>query len=209
MGNAAVMGLVSHFRYILLSDLLLETMSDEQIEAVFAHEVGHVVHKHLIWSIALLATLMFGISGPGQWLADHSEFLQKYPWATETVQTVMFLGIGVGLFALVFGFVSRRLERQADVFAARTIEEDLAAAKCPGGRGISGDGFGRRRFNDGCRSTSPRSIQGASFVGQHGAAIFCSALQRICRREQYSDRGTELVPRIDRQAHGVPRPPGG
>ena len=34
MGNAAVMGFVPRFRYVLLSDLLLETMHDEQIEAI-------------------------------------------------------------------------------------------------------------------------------------------------------------------------------
>src|SRR5690606_6641907 len=36
--NAADMGVIGRFRYVLLTDLLLETMSDEQIEAVFAHE---------------------------------------------------------------------------------------------------------------------------------------------------------------------------
>ncbi|GIW74946.1 MAG: hypothetical protein KatS3mg104_0009 [Phycisphaerae bacterium] len=34
-GNAAVMGLIPRFRYILLSDLLIETMDQRQIEAVF------------------------------------------------------------------------------------------------------------------------------------------------------------------------------
>ena len=42
-----------HVRYILLSDLLLERMDDEQIEAVFAHEVGHVVHRHMAWYVRL------------------------------------------------------------------------------------------------------------------------------------------------------------
>ena len=47
IGNAAVMGFIPQVRYILLTDLLLETMSDEQIEAVFAHEMGHVLADHV------------------------------------------------------------------------------------------------------------------------------------------------------------------
>ena len=54
MGNAAVMGLFPQVRYILLSDLLLETMTDEQVEAVFAHEVGHIVHRHMAWYVVLI-----------------------------------------------------------------------------------------------------------------------------------------------------------
>ena len=45
--NAAVMGFVAPLRYILVSDALLETMDEEEIEAVFGHEAGHVRHWHL------------------------------------------------------------------------------------------------------------------------------------------------------------------
>ena len=68
MGNAAVMGVLPQVRYILLSDLLLETMTDEQIEAVFAHELGHVVHKHLTWMGLFVVVLLLAAIGPGKWL---------------------------------------------------------------------------------------------------------------------------------------------
>src|SRR5699024_9049444 len=55
MGNAAVMGLFPRVRYILMTDLLLETMTDEQIEAVFAHEIGHVHYRHMLWYVVLIA----------------------------------------------------------------------------------------------------------------------------------------------------------
>ena len=58
MGNAAVMGFVPRLRYILMSDLLLETMTDEQIEAVFAHELGHVVHRHMSWYVVFMVVLV-------------------------------------------------------------------------------------------------------------------------------------------------------
>ena len=65
MGNAAVMGVVPQVRYILLSDLLLQTMTDRQIEAVFAHEAGHVVHRHIAWYgvfvvITMIVMMMLG-----------------------------------------------------------------------------------------------------------------------------------------------------
>ena len=51
------MGVLPWMRYVLLSDVLLERMSDE-IEAVFAHELGHVVHRHMTWYI-----IFFGMAG--------------------------------------------------------------------------------------------------------------------------------------------------
>ena len=146
MGNAAVMGFVSRFRYVLLSDLLLETMHDEQIEAIFAHEIGHVTHRHLPWLMAAMATVMLVMAGPGQTLAGAlGSGHGGHVWLAESAQLALMLGAAMGLFALVFGFVSRKFERQADVFAARTIQGE-----------IEGD-----------------------HVGRHGAAVFCSALERV------------------------------
>src|SRR5438552_8713415 len=73
MGNAAVMGILPWVRYILLSDLLLETMSDEQIEAVFAHEAGHIVHRHMGWQVVLLGILMLAMTAPAEAAKTHIE----------------------------------------------------------------------------------------------------------------------------------------
>ncbi len=115
MGNAAVMGIIPRVRYILLSDLLLESMSEDQIEAVFAHEVGHVVHWHLAWYLVVMMILTLCAAAIG----DATEsFLNAIGVSPEVAVAGMFC---VG-FVVVFGFISRNLERQADVFAARTIE---------------------------------------------------------------------------------------
>ncbi len=50
--NAALAGL-GKSRRVLLGDTLLEHFSPEEIEVVFAHEVGHHVHGHLTKSIVL------------------------------------------------------------------------------------------------------------------------------------------------------------
>ena len=46
VGNAAVMGVTPGLRYLLVTDLVLEAMSEEQVVAVFAHEIGHVIKQH-------------------------------------------------------------------------------------------------------------------------------------------------------------------
>ncbi|MGD0138792.1 MAG: M48 family metallopeptidase [Tepidisphaeraceae bacterium] len=165
MGNAAVMGFVSRFRYVLLSDLLLETMHDEQIEAIFAHEIGHVTHRHLPWLMAAMATMMLVMAGPGQMLADAlGSGHAGHAWLAESVQMALTLGAALGLFALVFGFVSRKFERQADVFAARTIQ---------------GETEGETQV-DTTLDIKDRILFGSpDHVGRHGAAVFCSALERV------------------------------
>jgi STE24 endopeptidase len=145
MGNAAVMGLLPPVRYILLSDLLLESMTDEQVEAVFAHEVGHIVHRHMAWYVVLIVILMLGMS-----LAQ----IAMEPRLTHLPPHVNFdvvLNVaGFGIFLTVFGFLSRRFERQADVYAARTIERNAMIAQLD-----------------------------TDHVGAHGAMVFASALHRV------------------------------
>ena len=117
MGNAAVMGLIPQVRYILMSDLLLETMTDEQIEAVFAHEVGHIIHRHMLWFAVFFGTMMFALVGLSQPLDSLTQRFASpqaiWPSAVAT------LAAALGCLT-VFLFLSRKFERQADVFAART-----------------------------------------------------------------------------------------
>ncbi len=180
MGNAAVMGFVPRFRYFLMSDLLLETMSDEQIEAVFAHEIGHIKHKHLFWLLASVAGLMLGMAGPGSIIVDAMEHLHQHMWLPETLQMIILMGGGLAIFALFFGYVSRKFERQADVFAARTLQAAYDAAisasalSATGTEGASAVAvFPRLAF------APPHQTAEQSFVGRYGAQIFCSALERV------------------------------
>jgi STE24 endopeptidase len=137
MGNAAVMGILPRFRYILLSDLLLESMTDRQIEAAFAHEAGHVAHRHLAWYVILIMTLiLFTAFGPGAMLEAQLATWQFSGLQTELVMT----GIVAFVFLSALRFVSRRFERQADVFSARVLRHEpltseSAADEPPGSSG--------------------------------------------------------------------------
>ena len=49
MVNACVTGILPGFRYVLLSDALLESLSPLETAAVFGHEIGHVAHRHFLY----------------------------------------------------------------------------------------------------------------------------------------------------------------
>lgn len=159
VGNAAVMGIVPRVRYILLSDLLIESMTDEQVEAVFAHELGHVMHKHLLWYAALVLLLVLATCGPLQSLDDWGA-AHLPVWARDGLPTLLVLGG----FVLMFGIISRAFERQADVYAARTL--DAMALR----RGGAADPVEQVEAVD----MPPL----APVVGPHGSAVFASALRR-------------------------------
>ena len=56
--NAALTGL-GRTRRIILADTLLENFSDDEIEAVLAHELGHHVHRHISKSIVVQSAISF------------------------------------------------------------------------------------------------------------------------------------------------------
>ncbi len=124
MLNAAVMGLIGRLRYVLLTDALLESLPRRQIQAVMAHEIGHVRHHHIPWLIASLfatisaTSLIFGVV---VFLLASSDVDTALPNASrvELLGTVM----AVVLLFAVFGWVSRRFERQADTFAVQHLSQ--------------------------------------------------------------------------------------
>jgi STE24 endopeptidase len=122
--NAALTGLGAT-RRIILADTLLDNYSDDEIEAVLAHELGHHVHKHILKSIFTQAAItLFGF-----WLAD-----QVLRYAVERAHMFETLSdfANLPLLALVFTVVSFLLmpalhaysrfnERQADRYCFESI----------------------------------------------------------------------------------------
>jgi len=170
VGNAAVMGVLPALRYVLLSDVLLERMSDEQIEAVFAHELGHIVHRHMTWYAIFFVMLIFAT-----WSVEILLDQSNHAAAASNVVGGVVGGFFIAAFFLLFGALSRRCERQADVYAARTIEllkadEPLASQGLFVARQLVIVGAGH--------FIPPRSARRMA-VGRHGAGIFASALRRV------------------------------
>ncbi|HKQ48734.1 MAG TPA: M48 family metallopeptidase [Phycisphaerae bacterium] len=117
--NAAVMGFIPPLRYILVSDALLETMDDEEIEAVFGHEAGHVHHWHLPF-FGLFALASMYVTG------GVLELLVRGRVITDSgLLQLIGLVVLLGLWLFGFGWLSRRFERQADLFGVRSVTPDI------------------------------------------------------------------------------------
>ncbi|MCP4592078.1 MAG: M48 family metalloprotease [bacterium] len=119
--NAAVMGMFARLRYVLLSDGLLEALNEDEIEAVFGHEAGHVRHHHLPYFLLFAVSSILLVSGVMEIIIRLSQSAAPSMQLSETAMQ----GIGLGLIALVwgvaFGWMSRRFERQADAFGAQCV----------------------------------------------------------------------------------------
>lgn len=138
MINGAVMGVIGPLRYILLTDGLLEQMRDEHIEAVMAHELGHIRKRHMpglfLCALGSFAAITFVVEAALMGLATAAEQLG---WAippapqdlsSADAQQGFVLAVAMVasmlLWALSFGYISRRFERQADTFAVQHLSEE-------------------------------------------------------------------------------------
>jgi len=122
--NAALTGLGAT-RRIILADTLLDQYSDDEIEAVLAHELGHHVHRHILKSILVQA----GITLFGFWLANEVLRYAVERWNMfETMSDFANLPLLV-LVSTILSFLlmpalnaySRFNERQADRYCFQSV----------------------------------------------------------------------------------------
>ena len=120
VANAMVAGVVPWLRYVVLTDRLVSDLTTEEIEAVFGHEVGHIKHHHMLYYLGFLlasvAMLWAGFLLFQDSFKDWSFVQEHYDLAVLP----FVCAVGVYLF-VVFGYLSRRCERQADLFGCRTV----------------------------------------------------------------------------------------
>jgi STE24 endopeptidase len=121
-GNAYFTGLGSNKR-IVFFDTLLETLDEDQIEAVLAHELGHFKCKHVLKNMGVMAALsLLGLALLG-WASAQSWF---YTGLGVTVQSDALALVLFTLVVPVFSFflhplmtaLSRKYEYEADDYAA-------------------------------------------------------------------------------------------
>lgn len=122
--NAALTGLGAT-RRIILADTLLDNYSDDEIEAVLAHELGHHVHRHILKSIFVQA----GVTLLGFWLANEVlRFAVERRNMFETMSDFANLPLLI-LVSTVLSFLlmpalnaySRFNERQADRYCFQSV----------------------------------------------------------------------------------------
>ncbi len=115
VANAAILGFTARSRRVLFSDQLLEELSPREARAVLAHEAGHAVRRHALHFAAL--TLGFFLLG---------DFLWNQFGTTGGSAQGLTLCAGIGLWYFGFGFLSRRFELEADLFALRATQDPEA-----------------------------------------------------------------------------------
>jgi len=125
MITAGVMGLVRRFRYILVTPSLLQVLGPDEIDAVIAHEIGHVKKKHLLFFLLFFAGYLL-LSYVSYDLILYAMIFAEPVWAliqrsgpnqatvVSVVFSVMIMAVFLVYFRFVFGFFMRNFERQAD-----------------------------------------------------------------------------------------------
>ena len=128
--NAALTGL-GNTRRILLSDTLLAAFSEEEVEAVLAHEFGHHVHADIWRGLAArtAATFLglFGVSVALERWSGALGFRDASDFANLPLLALVALMVSLLLLPVVNG-LARRMERAADSYAVRSIADSSALA---------------------------------------------------------------------------------
>ncbi len=129
--NAMLAGL-GKTRRVILGDTLLDKFSNDEIQVVFAHEVGHHVHRH----IRKLIMLMFMGVGASFFLCDRVFIAMaqtlglEADYRTLPVWTLPLLFLLLTLIGMLVeplhNGLSRYFERQADRYALDSTRADAA-----------------------------------------------------------------------------------
>ncbi len=129
--TAGVIGFLPRWRYLLITESLLNALSPDEIRGVVAHEMGHVRRYHLPLYLVLLiayAVLMYLL-----WdavflfllqvkpLAELVMVASKNPDVIAFVYSIPLIVLLIFYFRYIFGYFMRNCERQADLYALKVI----------------------------------------------------------------------------------------
>jgi Zn-dependent protease with chaperone function len=126
--TAGVMGLIKRFRYILVTESLLQILNDDEIDAVMAHEIGHIKKRHLLFylvfflgfivlSYAVFDLILYAILYSKLTFPVVRDAPTEPVTVTSLALTAAMASILLIYFRYVFGYFMRNCERQADCYA--------------------------------------------------------------------------------------------
>jgi len=132
MLTAGIMGVVPRFRYILVTDSLLQVLSVEELKAVLAHEMGHAKYRHLLLYLGFFVTfflIFFGLFDLFyQLLYVHPFFFKIISTQDPKAMNLLYLLLAAPMVLTLFlyirfvmGFYMRNFERQADLYSQSTM----------------------------------------------------------------------------------------
>jgi STE24 endopeptidase len=125
-GNAYFTGIGNNKR-IVFFDTLIESLDDEELEAVLAHELGHFKCKHVIKMLvatSIMTLISLGVLG---WLIEQSWFFQGLGVSEPSNAAALLLFMLVSPVFTFFiqpisAFFQRKFEFEADDFAANNAK---------------------------------------------------------------------------------------
>ena len=122
------------FRKIVLFDTLVAQLTEPELEAVLAHEIGHYKKRHILKLLCVSVLSMFVAFAAIAWLARQPWFYRAFGFEPQNSFAPATIVPAMVLFALLAGTLSfwitpliniwsRRFEYQADAFAREVMNE--------------------------------------------------------------------------------------
>lgn len=124
LANALVAGTIPGLNYVFLTDYLIEEFPEEEIEAIVAHELGHIAHRHLWYrgglALAVFGAWMLGFDRIGlDALADQFGFYGFF---------LPFMGLMAVYLVGIRGWLAVRQEHEADSYAAAQTDTETTVS---------------------------------------------------------------------------------
>jgi STE24 endopeptidase len=126
--NAMIAGLLPRVRYVIFTDRILEELPPDELDAVLGHEIGHAKHLHiwlyagfLVLSLSVLAALMLLLAQSLDAVAKDQPAVRERLEEYQTWLALPPVMLVAGYLFVVFGALSRRCERQADVYGCKAV----------------------------------------------------------------------------------------
>jgi STE24 endopeptidase len=116
------------FRKIILFDTLINQLSEVELEAVLAHEIGHYKKKHIPKMLAASAIGLLVAFYVIAWIARQPWFYRAFGFEPGSIVPALLLfsllsGVVTFWFGPLVNMVSRKFEYQADAYAAEAMRE--------------------------------------------------------------------------------------
>ncbi|MFO7560491.1 MAG: M48 family metalloprotease [Desulfobacterales bacterium] len=136
MITAGVMGLIKKFRFILVTPALLRFLDSKELDAVMAHEIGHVKKRHLLFYLFFFAGYMLltfagfnlvvyfiiYIEPAYRFLIDAGIDRESL---VSALISIFLIGFFIVYFRYLFGYFMRNFERQADIYVYELLDNAL------------------------------------------------------------------------------------
>ncbi len=131
--TAGITGFIARLRYLFITPELLDLLNDEEMEAVIAHEAGHVKKRHMVYYgllflgfpifFSLIAITAYGVA---DYINPQIAEL-THDTTVLSLSGLVFPAVVIILyFRLFFGALSRNFERQADLFVFEVVGHPFA-----------------------------------------------------------------------------------